>query len=321
MVTNLVGMAANLRCNTPLIAQPTDPIATADEQRQNGAAIALGQISSAYYDAWAAQLPDSAGPARPLAQPWSMSRFDVTQFRWVGGDNYTDQPTVTVQRLSNGQWLPYADQSGEVQVFLDTPQDAIHALPGYRQGTQQWNWRASFEAFDAYPRADVPGGQVPDGIYRFDMVGTIHTAGSATPYHLSSQPFAVTDWQGITARDLRRDGSQVSFVVNPIVYPRTPPAAHTAGIRWYADDQGGLPGHGHVCLTCSFRPWATAGSVVSAVVQIARGNGRVERTAATYDAATGRWVATVPPGDGITVSVPAGGIRDAYGETNAQALS
>src|SRR4051794_24577664 len=321
MVTNLVGMAANLRCNTPWIAQPTDPIATADEQRQNGVATALGQISSAYYDVWAAQLPDNAGPARPLAQPWSMSRFDVTQFRWVGGDNYTDQPTVTVQRLSDGRWLPYADQSGEVQVFLDTPQDAIDALPTYRQGSQQWNWRASLEAFDAYPRADVPGGQVPNGIYRFHVEGNIHTAGAPAVYHVDSQPFAVTDWKGITARDLRRDGSQVSFVIDPIVYPRTPPAAHTAGIRWYADDKGGLPGQEHVCKTCSFRPWATAGSVVSAVVQVNHGNGRIERVPATYDASTGRWVATVPPGEGLTVSVPAGGIRDTYGETNAQAVS
>ena len=321
MVTNLVGMAANLLCGTPLIAQPTDPIATADEQRQNAEATALGQISSAYYDGWAAQLPDNAGPARPLAQPWSMSRFDVTQFRWVGGDNYTDQPTVTVQRLVDGQWRPYADQSGEVQVFLDTPQDAIDALPGNRQGTQQWNWRASFEAFDAYPRADVPGGQVPDGIYRFDVAGKIHTAGAPAAYHLDSQPFSVTDWKGITARDFKRDGSRVSFVVEPVTYPRTPPAAHTAGIRWYADDKGGLPGQGHVCKTCSFRPWATAGSVVSAVVQVNRGNGRTDRVPATYDASSGRWVATVPPGAGISVSVPAGGIRDSYGETNGQALS
>jgi len=74
-------------------------------------------------------------------------------------------------------------------------------------------------------------------------------------------------------------------------------------------------------VSCTFRPWATTGHVVSAVVQVNRGNGRIERVPATYDASTGRWVATVPPGDGITVSVPAGGIRDTYGETNAQAVT
>jgi hypothetical protein len=320
MVTNLVGMAANLMCGRPLIAQPTDPIAKADETRQLAESTVLGQISSAYYTAWDAQLPDSAGPARPLAQPWSMSRFDVTQFRWVGGDNYTDDPDVVVERLVNGRWQRYADQTGEVQTFLDTPQDAIDALPGYRQGTQQWNWRASFEAFDAYPRADVPGGQVPDGIYRFRVDGHIRQSGAAGDYHLTSQAFAVSRWTGITVRDLRRDGSQVSFVVDPIVYPRTPPAAHTTGIRFYGDDQGGLPGHNHVCLTCSFRPWATTGTVVSAVVQVDRGNGRIDRVPATYDAATGRWVANVTPGEGISVSVPAGGVRDTYGETNPTPL-
>jgi len=321
MVTNLVGMAANLMCGTPLIAQATDPIATADEQRQNAEATLLGQISSAYYQGWQAQLPDNAGPARVLAQPWSVSRFDVTQFRWVGGDNYTDNPTVSVQRLLNGTWTPYADQSGEVQVMLDQPQDVIDALPTYRSGQQQWNWRASLEVFHSYPLADVPGGQVPTGIYRFHVDGNIHTAGAPTAYHLNSQPFAVSPWTGITARDLKRDGSQVSFVVDPVVYPSMPTPAHRAGALWYDDPRRTKGNHGPVCELCTFRPWATTGHVVSAVVQVNRGNGRIERVPATYDASTGRWVATVPPGDGITVSVPAGGIRDTYGETNAQAVS
>jgi hypothetical protein len=319
MVTNLVGMAANLMCGTPLIAQPTDPIAAADEQRQNAEAIALGRISSAYATIWDAQLPDNAGPARVLAQPWSVQRFDVTQFRWVGGDNYTDNPTVTVQRLVNGAWQPYADQSGEVQVFLDQPQDVIDAFPAYRQGQQQWSWRASFEVFDAYPRADVPGGQVPNGIYRFAVQGNIRTGGVSTPYHLTSQPFAVSPWTGITVRDLQRNGSQVSFVVDPIVYPTTPPAAHSAGVLWYSDPRS-KGNHGPVCERCSFRPWATTGTVTTAVVQVQDGNGRVTRVPATYDPSTGRWVADVPPGQGLTVSVPAGGVRDGYGETNGQAV-
>jgi hypothetical protein len=320
MVTNLVGMAANLQCGTPLIAQPTDPIAIADEQRQNAEATVLGQISSAYYYAWAQQLPDNAGPARALAQPWDVQRFDVTQFRWVGGDNYTDQPTVTVQRLVDGKWQTYADQSGEVQVFLDQPQDMIDALPAYRSGTQQWNWRASFEVFDSYPRADVPGGQVPDGTYHFVVDGDIHTAGVATPYHLTSEPFTVSPWTGITVRDPQRTGSQVSFVIDPIAYPSTPPAAHRAGILWYTDPRS-KGNHGPVCERCSFRPWATSGHVAGAVVQVDHGNGRIEQVPASYDATTGRWVADVPPGVGLTVSVPAGGVLDTYGETNGQSLA
>ncbi|MDQ1704257.1 MAG: hypothetical protein QOF18_623, partial [Frankiaceae bacterium] len=320
MATNLVGMAANLLCGTPVIAQPTDPIAAADEVRQVAEAATLGQISSFYYDSWAAQIPDSVGPAKPIAQPWNVSRFDATQFRWVGGDNWTDNPTVQVQRLVGGSWQAYADQSGEVQVFLDKPVDMVSGLPTYRSGGQQWTWRASFEAFDSYPRADVPGGQVPDGTYRFVVDGQIHQGGKPVAYHLDSQPFTVSPWTGITVRDLRHDGTQVSFVVDPIVYPRLPSAAHRAGIAFYADDQGGLPGHGPLCMTCSFRPWATSGQVASAVVEISNGqSGNTRTVAATYDASSGRWVASAPAGQ--SVQVPAGGVRDLYGETNASALT
>ncbi|HEU5033624.1 MAG TPA: hypothetical protein VFT62_02590 [Mycobacteriales bacterium] len=323
MVTNLLAMAANLKCGTPLPNLPTDPIAQVDEQRQAAEAAVLGQLSSAYYDGWSQQIPDSAGPARPLEQPRDIERFDATQFRWVGGDNWTDDPTVVVQRQVEGNWRFYADQSGEVQVFLDTPtSDAVTGTPTYRSGAQEWHWRASFEAFDSYPRADVDGGQVPNGTYRFVADGHIHTGGAVAPYHLASAPFTVSPWTGITARDLRRNGQQVSFVIDPISYPRLPSKAGRAGIRWYADDGGGTPGHGLLCKTCSFRPWATTGRVVSAVVQVRRGNsGQVETVPAHFDAASGRWLATVPSGDGLRISVPAGGIRDSYGETNGTALS
>jgi hypothetical protein len=323
MVTNLLAMAANLKCGTPLPSLPTDPIAQADEQRQAAEATVLGQLSSAYYDGWAQQIPDSAGPARALEQPRDIQRFDATQFRWVGGDNWTDNPVVVVQRQVNGAWQPYADQSGEVQVFLDTPTaDAVTGTPTYRSGAQEWHWRASFEAFDAYPRADVDGGQVPDGTYRFVVDGHLHTGGGVAPYHLASAPFTVSPWTGITARDLRRSGDQVSFVIDPVTYPRLPSKAGRAGLRWSADAGARTPGHGLLCKTCSFRPWASTGQVVSAIVQVRRGSsGQAETVPAHYDAASGRWVATVPTGAGLRISVPAGGIRDSYGETNGDALS
>src|SRR4051812_48210139 len=122
MNTNLVAMAAHLRCGTPLLAQPTDPLAQADEQRQAAAAAALGQLSSFYYDTWSAQLPADAGVPRALTQPKNITRFDAAQFRWVGGDNWTDNPTVKVQQQdADGNWHDYADQSGEIQVTLDNP--------------------------------------------------------------------------------------------------------------------------------------------------------------------------------------------------------
>src|SRR4051794_4285230 len=267
MATNLVAMAANLLCGTPVPTQPTDAIATADEQRQRAEAIVIGQLSSLYYTAWTAQIPDNAGPARALQQPWNEQRFDTTQFRWVGGDNWTDDPTVTVQRLVDGHWQAYADQSGEVQVFLDQPVDAVHGALANHRGAQQWNWRASFEAFDAYPRADVPGGQVPAGTYRFAINGHIHAGGAMHPYQLFSSPFTVSPWTGIGVHDIQRSGSQISFVVDD-TYPRLPTAAHRTGIKWYADDQGGTPGHSLICKTCAFRPWATSGQVTSVLVNV-----------------------------------------------------
>jgi hypothetical protein len=321
MNTNLVSMAAHLRCGTPLLDQPTDPLAAADEQRQAAEATALGKLSSYYYDTWTAQIPDSAGPAHPLAQPWNVSRFDVTQFRWVGGDNWTDNPDVKVQRFVDGDWQDYADQSGEVQVFLDNPEsDFLTGTPTYRSGGQEWHWRASFEAFDSYPAADVPGGQVPDGTYRFVVDGNIHTGGTVSAYQLKSDAFTVSPWRGITVHDLRRNGQTASFAVDPITYPRLPSKEHRAGIAFYGDDGGGLPGNGPICMTCSFRPWATSGTVASAVVEVRRGS-RTQQITATYDPASGRWVATLPRGGGFTVSVPAGGVRDRYGETNGQALT
>ena len=323
MNTNLVGMAANLMCGTPLLAQPTDPLAQADEARQSAVAGALGRLSEFLYDGWESQIPDSAGPARPLrdGQPWDVQRFDVTQFRWVGGDNWTDNPVVTVQRRVNGKWRFYADQSGEVQVFLDKPADVLSALPTYRSGSEEWHWRASFEAFDSFPRADVPGGQTPNGEYRFVVNGDIHAGGKVRPYRVASHPFRITRWTGLHVHGLRRDDAKtVSFVVDPIRYPRLPSTKHRAGIPWYADDKGGLSGHSVLCKTCSFRPWAATGRVVSAAVRVTSATG-TRTVLATFDADTGRWRAVVPLEKGQNVTIAPGGVRDAYGEANGERVT
>jgi hypothetical protein len=304
MVSRLVAMAASLKCGTPIPAEPLDAVAAADEQRQAAEATALGQVSSYYYDGWTAQIPDSQ-PAKPLTQPTDITRFQAATFSWVGGDNWSDNPNVIVERFTNGQWERYADMSGEVQTILTPPSDAASGAVDRRRGLQAWTWTASFEAFDSYPRADVPGGQVPDGTYQFYVTGIQHTGGTLHPYAFFSKPFHVGPWKGITARDLRRDAADsVSFVVDPIRYPRS----YTSPIAFVGDDH-----RTSICFTCSFRPWATTSTVATAVVHA----GGVAVPATLGD--DGRWHATVPAG--ATVTIEPGDIKDAYGETNAVTLT
>jgi hypothetical protein len=314
LVTRLMALAANLRCGTPVPAEPSDALALADEQRQQAEAVALGQLSSAALDGWSAQVPDSAGPAAPLTQPRSITRFDAATFRWVGGDNWTDDPTVVVQRRTGHRWQRYATQDGEVQTVLDQPGGIADSLAAHRTGAQRWTWTASFEAFDAYPRAAVPGGQVPDGTYRFVVDGSIHQGGNVSPYHLESAPFTVRPWTGLRASALttRADGS-ISFTTAPVAYPRT----YASPIRFVHDDGGGLPGSGSVlCRTCTFRPWATQGTVTSAVVTVLDARGRRVRTVAAR--LTGdTWIADTRLRRGENAALLPGGLHDAFGETNS----
>ncbi len=315
MTTRLVAMAANLMCGTPLPVEPTAALAAADEVRQQAEATALGKISSAYLDGWAAQIPDSAGPPAAMTQPAAqVQRFNAATFRWRGGDNWTDNPTVTVQRQVDGHWVTYADQSGEIQVVLDQPPNGT-AVTGHLPG-QVWTWTASFEVFDAWPRADVPGGQVPDGTYRFVAQGSAHQGGVVTPYQIRSQPFVVAPWRGITVSDLTSSKGHVSFQVAPIHYPRLP--ANHAALRFYADDQGATTGHSIVCKTCTFRPWATLGTVDTAQVTAVAPDGSTSTVPAEFDPVTQRWTAEVPAGSVVTVRP--GDVRDSFGEINGASV-
>jgi len=315
MVTHLMAMAANLRCGTAIPLEPTDAVVLADEQRQATEALALGRLSSAYLDAWTAQIPDNAGPAAPLAQPKDLTRFGAATFRWVGGDNWTDNPTVVVQRRVGRAWQFYADQSGEVQTVLDQPASAVTSAVDNRRGAQRWTWTASFEAFDSFPRADVVGGQVPNGDYRFVVTGAIHQGGSATPYRLVSQAFSVSPWRGVTASALTaRENGSVTFTTGPVVYPRT----YASPIRFVRDDKGGLGTAANtsvICKTCTFRPWATRSYVVSAIVTVVDEHGRVVRRVAAVRGPRG-WVAATRLRAGETAYIAVGDLRDAYGETN-----
>jgi hypothetical protein len=209
-----------------------------------------------------------------------------------------------------------------VQTILDQPPDIVSGLAGYRQGTQRWTWTASFEAFDSYPRADVPGGQVPTGTYRFVVDGLIHQGGAIKPYHLSSDAFTVSPWRGLTGSGMtvNADGA-VSFVTAPVTYPRT----YTSPIKFVHDDLGGInAGAGDnnssiICKTCTFRPWAVSGEIIAATVTVLDAQGHVVRTvAATFDGA--RWVAQTHLVSGEAAEVAPGGLLDAYGETNGKTI-
>jgi hypothetical protein len=318
MVTRLVALAANLRCGTPVPTEPTEALAQADEQRQAAEALALGRLSAAALDGWDAQVPDSEGPARAIAPATrDITRFQAATFHWVGGDNWTDNPAVVVERRgADGRWRTYAAQDGAVQVVLDQPGGIAPTLAEHRSGAQRWTWTASFEAFDAWPRTAVPGGQVPNGSYRFVVDGRIHAGGAATPYRLVSPVFRVTPWLGLTATPLqvRRDGA-VTFSTPAVAYPRT----YASPLRFVRDDGGGKPGASLLCKTCTFRPWARTGEVVSAVVTVLNPQGRPVRTVRAR-LVGGSWVADTRLGRRERAVLLPGALRDGFGETNGSAV-
>ncbi|HUF32300.1 MAG TPA: hypothetical protein VMN58_03710, partial [Acidimicrobiales bacterium] len=280
MVTRLVRMAGALKRGEAFVPDdPLAPAAAADEARQEATSQAIGRAAGVAYDAWQAALADDVGPAGSLEQPArEIKRFSGATFSWRGGSNAVDNPTVAVERLEDGAWVPYADQSGEVQTILAMPA-GVHGVADTHTGGQEWRWTASFEAFDAFP---ATLGQVPDGTYRFVVDGVIRQARSNTPYHLESDPFAVVPWDGIAVHDLRlEDGGSVSFIVDPIEYPRT----YSSPIRMVRDD-----GRNTICKTCSFRPWARTGEVSTATVTVLGPNGKVRR-AVDATLQDGRWVA------------------------------
>jgi hypothetical protein len=100
----------------------------------------------------------------------------------------------------------------------------------------------------------------------------------------------------------------VSFAAQS-AYPRT----YTSSFRFIKDDGNQL-----VCKTCSFRPWASASDVVSAVVTVTRADGSTQTVAATKT--DGRWVAPAALGAGDRAVIEAGSLRDANGETNGEPI-
>jgi hypothetical protein len=305
MVTRMVRLAGSLKGGPAVAPEPLDALAQADEVRETAFMAALGQLSSAAYDAWVAALPNDVGPPAAVVQPKNITRFQAATFTWRGGSNATDNPVASVQRLVDGQWQSFADQSGEVQTMVGLP-SGVNGVLNTWTGQQEWQWTANFEAFDAFPRAAVPGGQTPDGMYRFVVDGQSRSGRADQVYHLVSDPFTVAPWGGLTASDPQRTPDSLSFVADA-KYPRT----YSSQFRYIHDD-----GNQTLCMTCSFRPWAKSGNVTAVTVHVVRGDTEFD-VAATLSA--GRWVVAVQPGDVVTIQP--GGIVDDFGETNAAEIA
>jgi hypothetical protein len=310
MVTRLVRLGGHLKGGPLPAREPLDLLAQADERRQQAVALALGAAAAAAYEAWDATLPGDAGQPTVITEPTSVARFDAATFTWRGGDNWVDNPSVRVERLVEGEWQAFADQTGEVQTMLDLPQGVVQAQLADRTATYEWKWTASFEAFDAFP---ARLGSTPSGQYRFVVDGEHRSGGVTSPYHIESLPFDVRAWEGIQASDLRvaPDGS-VSFAIAPIVYPVT----YASPLRLVRLDPDYIAGRVSVCRTCSFRPWAEQGSVATAKVTVYRANGGTELVDASL--ANGRWTADARLAAGDRAVIERGGIVDAYGEINGQ---
>jgi hypothetical protein len=305
MVTRMVRLAGSLKGGPAVAPEPLDALAQADEVRETAFMTALGQLSSAAYDAWLAALPNDVGPAAAVVQPSNITRFQAATFTWRGGSNATDNPVASVQRLVDGEWMPFADQSGEVQTMVHFP-TGVQGVLNTWTGKQEWHWTANFEAFDAFPRAVIPGGQTPAGTYRFVVDGQIRSGSADHAYHLASAPFSVASWGGLTPSDPQRTSSQLSFAADA-TYPRTYSSQFA-----YIHDDGNLT----LCKTCSFRPWAKTGNVTGITVHIVRGVTEFD-VVATLSA--GRWVVPIQSGDVLTIQP--GGIVDEFGETNAAVIA
>ncbi|MGH2695053.1 MAG: neutral/alkaline non-lysosomal ceramidase N-terminal domain-containing protein, partial [Actinomycetota bacterium] len=225
MVTRMVWMAGALSgAPDRLAADPYYRLEAADEARQEALAVALGRASSGVYDNWYANLPEDKVPAtledQVLEQPKDISRFDAAQFSWIGGSNAVDNPLVRVERLDDGEWTFYGDQSGEVQTFLEFP-EAVSGVLETWGGEHEWRWTANFEAFDFGPRASIDprASQVPEGDYRFVVAGRYRQGGADRDYELVSDAFSVTKWEGITVEDFRGEENGVSFTVTGATNP------------------------------------------------------------------------------------------------------
>ncbi|HEV3228192.1 MAG TPA: hypothetical protein VGY97_01860, partial [Solirubrobacteraceae bacterium] len=322
----------------------------ADVAKNDQEAAALGRMGQAAIAGYTAALPADGGAAGPVSHPRDIMRFDGAFFTWNGGDNFTDNPSVVVQHRQGGRWTDYADQSGEIPVTLKFPVSQTQGgspsdAASYVTGRYDWLWTADFEAYVSWFAPSDRPQATPPGIYRFRVQGLRRQGTPPGPvrYEVTSRPFKVLPWSGVTVEQLHTVGSTVSFKVGPahvltgtdaggnnpitasigpIDYPDTYPgdAYHSANkprfiqlARTYARDSA-TGATEWFCFTCTFRPWLDAADASRAYVTFRAPSGTITKVPAIEQ--NGWWVAGRPMPAGSTAYVAPGDVCDAWGDYN-----
>ena len=340
LATRLVGLAAQLHGGP---APPLEPLEAekvpADLALNDARASAIGALAQSSVRAYETALPDDGGGVVAVAEPRDVRRFGAAFFSWTGGSNFTDNPVVVVERRKrDGGWRSYAGQAGEVVVTLDFPQGGD--VTSYLSGGHRWTWTAHWEAFTAREPLLDRARSTPLGTYRFVVRGRRRSGGRAVPYAITSSPFTVSRWDGVTVERafFGRDGRLRVAVgprrlvdvpgspalraeIGPIDYPdsyssparfiranrtafRDPAApADAAKVEWY-------------CFTCSFRPWADVARPRCGTAVVARGSRRPRRVRLRPAKADPGVLVSRRLPRGSVVALPAGAIVDEHGERN-----
>jgi hypothetical protein len=286
----------------------------ADQAHEEAKVLAVGTVAQAGHSAYDLTIPADGGSATELVQPKDIERFDAATFTWDGGNNYTDNPDVVVQRLVDGNWVTFSDQSGEVPVSLQWPSEDLTNVVLYRLGGETWKWTATFEAFvSRFDLVDPQGNAyeaTPAGTYRFVAKGFTSTGqGGKQAYTRTSNPFQVKPWSGITIDNAHLDGAghvvfdagpthtiaeprvrnterpnlgTLNVSIGPVDFPDTAKNQAATGFRFLNHVRGYSDGTGptdleHYCLDCRFRDWLDSTNKLKAVVTIVRAGGATEK--------------------------------------------
>jgi hypothetical protein len=326
----------------------------ADQQAEEAKVRAVGEAAGAGVQAYDATLPDDgAGDAPIVTQPKNIERFDAATFTWVGGNNYTDDPVVTVERKVGDRWETFADQSGEVPVTVAYPSSSPDGVVTYRAGGQVWKWTATFEAFvSQFPLVDPQGRSyqaTPAGTYRFVVNGKWREGGADAEYERVSDPFEVAPWSGLAAADPKLDGeghvtfaagpsstleekrvrstarpplaegdAPIPFTIGPVDFPDMAADPSATGAEFLSSTRGysgtSLDNIEHYCLDCSFRPWLDATGDVTAQLEITRVRGGRKRETVSPDS-SGRFVSKSALRTGDVARIT---LVDAWGNSSAE---